>query len=498
MPAIDEDGRTKERHYYNRPRLQFRARTRISKIAINPAWRFLLPVFAVWLLLYGSYALSRPSLPDGPGTMHAEIAREMVSRYHWLTPVANGQRTPVSSKTLDRSIAASFKLLGVSDWAARLPIALCVLALAITAFFFGRTLFVWNAAGLYAALFLLAFPLTFLATRNLTDRPVATLLTSLFAFLLWELLIARTLALGSALGVTALACLVVLFCTNGPGMLLPFEVIALCWLVRRIQEPARQAQLFLVGWAACAVLYSRLFEHGSRGIVSGLCAMPPLALLLGGWLADHEALSREKNRSTAYAIFVFGLLAAAVALFFALSPHFGVSFYYHSFAVGAARASLLIAAAALIAGVTGHLLFRLRNRVRIANCFLAGTFAGLIIAIQVGLVMASPWFSSQILADAIRPELETGDSVVIDGTYTDASSMAFYLERPLLIAQPPGTSASLQGMVDIDRIWTGAARVYLWTSVSHPLGVPAESFVVAQSGGKLVLSNRPNAAGANF
>jgi hypothetical protein len=167
---------------------------------------------------------------------------------------------------------------------------------------------------------------------------------------------------------------------------------------------------------------------------------------------------------------------------------------------------LLITAFAFLVGVTGHLLFRLRNRIRIANCFVAGTLAGLIIAIQVGMVFASPHYSSEILAEAIRPELNPTDLVVIDGKYPEASSLAFYLERPVLIGIPATSSQSFgypapgnsSGTVSVDRIWSGPARVFLWTSSDHPLQVSGPSFVVASSGGKQILSNQPNTGGAAF
>jgi 4-amino-4-deoxy-L-arabinose transferase-like glycosyltransferase len=150
-------------HYYNRPRWQSRRRPGISNHRVNPAWKFLLPLFGIWVLLYGSFSLLRPPLFDGRGTVHAEIAREMVLRHDWSAPYVNGvatNHTPSPhgarflgsrlrrSRLLDWSIASSFRIFGVSDWAARLPTALAVFALATIAFFVGRRLFLWNAAGL--------------------------------------------------------------------------------------------------------------------------------------------------------------------------------------------------------------------------------------------------------------------------------------------------------------------------------------------------------------
>ena len=66
---------------------------------------------------------------------------------------------------------------------------------------------------------------------------------------------------------------------------------------------------------------------------------------------------------------------------------------------GPAAIPFIILAAALIAGVTGNLVYRLHNNARAANCFLAGMLAGVIVAIQAGFVVASPAY---LVADSGR------------------------------------------------------------------------------------------------
>ena len=209
----------------------------------------------------------------------------------------------------------------------------------------------------------------------------------------------------------------------------------------------------------------------------------------------------------AYAVFAIGLLASAVLIFFAIEGTLGIQLIHHSRGRGWRRTPghipLIILAATLIAGVTGNLVYRLHNNARVANCFLAGMLAGVTVAIQAGLVIVSPFASSEILADAIRPELESTDTVVVDGKYPEASSFAFYLERPLLLALPKstGTASSMQaptGTAIVDQIWSGDNRVYLWTNTEHPFPVPGQSYVIAASGGKEILSNQPNSGGASF
>ena len=494
-------------HYYNRPRRQLRLRRGISKRSINPAWKFLLPIFGLWLLLYGSYALLRPPLPDGPGTIHAEIAREMVARHDWSTAYVNGTAVHPSERTLDWCIAASYKLFGVADWSARLPIALCVLALALIAFFFGRKLFVWNAAGLYAALIVLTWPGTFVATRDLTPVPLLCVAGALIALALWYLVIEKRLGGWMGIGVSALACILMLLIAPWPAVILPLAIAVTCWVARRRPQPSSLAHWPLTAWAVAALILGYLLEAQPHNPLTWLGSVLPVALLLGGWLSNREAFSEPaKARRVAYALFVIGLVASAVLIFFAIEGTLGFSLFtsWLVLSSGPGRIPLIILASALITGATGNLIYRLLHHARVANCFLAGMLGGITVAIQVGLMIASPFASSQILADAIRPELQGSDVVAVDGTYPEASSFAFYLEHPISLAMqqaaapPADGTQTTKGTVAVDQIWNSSARVYLWTTIDHPFPVPGQSYVVASSGGKEILSNQPNSGGASF
>jgi hypothetical protein len=433
----------------------------------------------------------------------------MLTRSDWAAAYVNGFPVASSSRPLDWSIAASYRVFGISDWAARLPIALCVLLLAFTAYFFGRTLFGWNAAGFYAALIVLVWPGTFLATRNLSEAPFVCLAAAIVAWALWMLLVVRQLELWSALAVSVVACLLIGMTCNWPGMALPLSVVLICWMVRLYAPTGDRPRWFLLSWAAASFVLSSLWIDSRlqpRTAILWLAVVAPLALLAGGWLANNEAFSNPAlSRRVARYIFATGLVVAAIAIFFAIHGPVGFSVSRTSVTVtaGSSRVPLLIFALALAVGVSGNLIFRYR-RARIANCFLAGALGGIIVAIQVGLVIASPRSSSQILAEAIRPELNPTDIVVIDGKYADASSLAFYLERPISLAVPaPANSPSFfpatsRGTTVLSQVWGGPARVFLWTRIERPLPVPGQSYVIATSGGKEILSNQPNAGGATF
>src|ERR1700749_614525 len=109
--------------------------------------RFLFPILGLWVLLYGSAALVRPPLLDDADALHAEAAREMLQTDDWVTLHVNGIRYLEKAPLLYWSIATSFKIFGVHDWAARLPLALYALALFIVIFALGHRLFASLTAG---------------------------------------------------------------------------------------------------------------------------------------------------------------------------------------------------------------------------------------------------------------------------------------------------------------------------------------------------------------
>jgi 4-amino-4-deoxy-L-arabinose transferase-like glycosyltransferase len=111
---------------------------------------YLLALFLLWLAVYGS-GIFQPALLDDADSVHAEAAREMLVRHDWVTLHANGIRYLEKAPLLYWMIAMSFRLFGVHDWSARLPLALGVLALLYSVYFLGRRAF-GEAGGFYAAL----------------------------------------------------------------------------------------------------------------------------------------------------------------------------------------------------------------------------------------------------------------------------------------------------------------------------------------------------------
>ena len=187
-------------------------------------------VVLVWLALYLP-GLWSPPLLDDADSVHAEAAREMMLRHDWSTLYIDGLRYLEKAPLLYWGMAASYELFGATDWAARLPLALAMLALLLATFAIGHFHFD-AAAGLYAALALgLSFG-PYLYTRILIpDILVALWLTlGLHCFLL-TLGQARP-SLAACWGLAAATALNVL--TKGLiGIVFPVLIIAVYLLLTR-------------------------------------------------------------------------------------------------------------------------------------------------------------------------------------------------------------------------------------------------------------------------
>ena len=139
----------------------------------------------LWAIFYASFTLMSPALLDDADSVHAEVAREMLLRHDWVTLYANGIRYLEKAPLLYWSMAASFKLFGVSAAAARFPLALTVLALAFVVETFARRAFRSAHAGLYAALILLSSFGFFLFTRILLPDAMLCLWLTLALLCFW-------------------------------------------------------------------------------------------------------------------------------------------------------------------------------------------------------------------------------------------------------------------------------------------------------------------------
>src|SRR5260370_28875296 len=106
-------------------------------------WLIYLIVALVAGAVYLGCSVSPPSLMDDVDAAVAQISRNMVTSGDWVTPRVNGIVFLEKPAMFYWPMAASFKIFGVYDWAARIPFALSALGLAFltcsfVAWAFGR------------------------------------------------------------------------------------------------------------------------------------------------------------------------------------------------------------------------------------------------------------------------------------------------------------------------------------------------------------------------
>lgn len=109
-------------------------------------------ILLLWALIYIPGMFSPPLLDDADAR-HAEAAREMLQRHDFVTMYVDGVRYLDKAPLPYWLNAASHALLGINEFAVRLPMSLAALALLASVYFLGRDLAGSNA-GFFAALVL--------------------------------------------------------------------------------------------------------------------------------------------------------------------------------------------------------------------------------------------------------------------------------------------------------------------------------------------------------
>jgi Dolichyl-phosphate-mannose-protein mannosyltransferase len=145
---------------------------------------------------------------DDVDAVQAQIARNMITSGDWVTARLDHIVYLEKPPLIYWMIAVSYKILGVHDWAARLPVAFSSVALALLVFAFGTWAF-GRRAGLYAGLVIATCAGLFLFTRVQIPDVMLTFTTGLamWSFLraldendkrpgLWSDLFAASLGVG--------------------------------------------------------------------------------------------------------------------------------------------------------------------------------------------------------------------------------------------------------------------------------------------------------------
>jgi len=97
-------------------------------------------IVLAWLILQLGGIFS-PGLLDDVDSIYIQIAREMLQRHDFVTPYIDGIRFFDKPPLMYWMASASMSVFGVSAWAARLPLALAVLALLFSTYALGNRLF---------------------------------------------------------------------------------------------------------------------------------------------------------------------------------------------------------------------------------------------------------------------------------------------------------------------------------------------------------------------
>jgi 4-amino-4-deoxy-L-arabinose transferase-like glycosyltransferase len=149
-----------------------------------PRFRCELIVVAVAAVVFLGCIVSPPSLMDDVDAVQAQIARNMLDSGDWVTARLDGVAYLEKSPLKYWLMALSYKIFGVHDWAARVPVSLSAVILCWLVFRMGKWAFS-ERAGMYAGLALATCVGLFLFTR--VQIPEAALATTI-ALAMWSAL----------------------------------------------------------------------------------------------------------------------------------------------------------------------------------------------------------------------------------------------------------------------------------------------------------------------
>jgi len=296
--------------------------------------------------------------------------------------------------------------------------------------------------------------------------------------------------------------------------------------LRTEPDRRRRATLLFFLWALVIVGF---FSFSTRQEYYTIPALPGLALLVGGWLARESGpAARESDcragKISSLALFVFGVVAFAAGTYLLSVSHRpapGVDLaellkknpqdYNFSLghvldltpqALGAFRGPLLGASLGLLLGTGLNWILRRRGRAFAGNVALVAMMIVLLACIHSSFITFSPILSSYDLAEAIRKQFRPGDVIVIDGEYSDASTLNFYTGIQVhVLHQPsgnlwygarfPDAPHIFETQESLAALWNGPAEVFLWSDREEPKDLRGlKYFQLARSGGKFIFTNR--------
>jgi 4-amino-4-deoxy-L-arabinose transferase-like glycosyltransferase len=281
-------------------------------------------------------------------------------------------------------------------------------------------------------------------------------------------------------------------------------------------DRAGRTRLLALCWAGFLLAF---FTFSTTQEYYSMPCYPALALLLGSAMEREEPWVRYGTRF----LLAFAAVAAAAVAFIlfsvrgvptpgdissALTQHPSAytlslghleDLTFDSFAY--LRTPLVVAGTAFLLGAIGMLLFRAKR----AFLAIAVMMVIFLHAARLAMVVFDPYMSSRPLAEALL-EAPAGQ-LIVDDQYYAFSSIFFYTNRRALLlngrvtnleygSNAPDAPQVFINDQDFKRLWLTQDRYYLVadhsarTRLENLVG-RGDLFTVAESGGKLVLTNQP-------
>jgi 4-amino-4-deoxy-L-arabinose transferase-like glycosyltransferase len=293
----------------------------------------------------------------------------------------------------------------------------------------------------------------------------------------------------------------------------------------RLDRRQRVNLLFFL-WAFVIVGF---FSFSTRQEYYTIPALPGAALLVGGWLARESGPAscesdRRAGKISSIVLFVFGVLGFFAGMYLLSVSHrpapgadladllkknpedynfsLGHVLDLTPQALGAFRVPLLGASLGLFLGTGFNWLLRRRGHPLAGNIALTAMMVVLLACIHSSFGTFSPILSSYDLAEAIRKQFRPGDVIVIDGEYSDASTLNFYTGIQVHVlhepsgnlwygAKFPDAPHIFETPESLAALWNGPEEVFLWSDQEEPKELQGlRSFQLARSGGKFIFTNR--------
>jgi 4-amino-4-deoxy-L-arabinose transferase-like glycosyltransferase len=291
-------------------------------------------------------------------------------------------------------------------------------------------------------------------------------------------------------------------------------------------ERRQRANLLFLLWALVVVSF---FSFSTRQEYYTIPALPGLALLIGGWLGEESAGSAQSymhrsGRTSSAVLLGVGLVIFALGMFLFVqskppapgtdladllrmknAQEYTLSFGHISDltpqSLGAFRAPLLGVSLTFLLGTGANWFLRRLGSPFRGNLALAAMMVVVLLCVHSALVTFSPILSSKNLALAIQKHYRAGDVVVIDDEYEQGSTLNFYLGVPVRILHErtanlyygslfPDAPHVFETQASFHALWSGPARIFLWTGQDIPRDLEgARFYVLARDGGKSILTN---------